>query len=604
MATTSPKTKHQMKGKLAKKFAHLEIDPTKLKVGAAPPKKIQTTKKSKNKKKKESPNFTKSKSTPPTTKRNPKSWLKKQKSTNDKNKPKKPKRSAVSWIKNINKSKHDPSIDNRSARKASILALQNRGPLSKGTVPSYRIPFKFNKKKTVPPTTTTTTNIINDKQPNIKTKNNCEEIINLSTDLWIKRNIITTRGRSLNAANKTQTFSRKASIMKLKQIATVSQRAAQFGGGKMKASDWINRKQTVKNKAVFHQKNSTQNELSKLFEEKSTDKTRKEQFEDNIKKIKTKQNSEWMDIMRKKTFNKVKLDEEKKQKAIYGFAEKLQKEKIKRETGYNINWLNDDDFEHGGWNAKNIKYDKLSNKYILKQSLKNEENALENCVMFVEELKFLKYIKNDETLMQMMKSKENAINIGKGKKEQYKQENKEKLIEFEAVRIGKGIRKKKTKKSKKNIMFDINKELDIEKQKQLVSNDAVVDKIENWNVGSKCEIYSKAAGKWVDGIITKIYEDDEGEWLTVQYLGDKAKDVQRYNEFIRIINEVKGEKDNGKSNVNVNVKVDECKQENNEEQKQLSSIKQTKSKKQTSKTKLSKDDSPIPVIVEEIENWK
>eukprot|EP01083_Nonionella_stella_P289917 986539_1 len=79
--------------------------------------------------------------------------------------------------------------------------------------------------------------------------------------------------------------------------------------------------------------------------------------------------------------------------------------------------------------------------------------------------------------------------------------------------------------------------------------------IENWKVGSKCEIYSKAATKWVEGIITEIYDDDEGEWLRVQYLGDKAKDVQRYSEFVRKIvnkNEVKND-DNSVGDIGIGV---------------------------------------------------
>eukprot|EP01084_Bolivina_argentea_P040127 74146_1 len=38
----------------------------------------------------------------------------------------------------------------------------------------------------------------------------------------------------------------------------------------------------------------------------------------------------------------------------------------------------------------------------------------------------------------------------------------------------------------------------------------------NWNVGSKCQIFSDSSKKWFIGAIIKIHNDNQGEWLTVQ----------------------------------------------------------------------------------------
>ena len=46
------------------------------------------------------------------------------------------------------------------------------------------------------------------------------------------------------------------------------------------------------------------------------------------------------------------------------------------------------------------------------------------------------------------------------------------------------------------------------------------------------EIYSDGQNKWLNGLIYKIFTDDEGEWLEVRY--DKsAKQVQRFCSEIR-----------------------------------------------------------------------
>ena len=51
-----------------------------------------------------------------------------------------------------------------------------------------------------------------------------------------------------------------------------------------------------------------------------------------------------------------------------------------------------------------------------------------------------------------------------------------------------------------------------------------------WGINSQCEVYSRSSNKLCDGIITKIYIDDEDqmEWLTVKYNGTKKKKIQRF----------------------------------------------------------------------------
>ena len=51
----------------------------------------------------------------------------------------------------------------------------------------------------------------------------------------------------------------------------------------------------------------------------------------------------------------------------------------------------------------------------------------------------------------------------------------------------------------------------------------------NWKTGDKVLIYSNTKCKWMDGKIYKIYTDDEGEWLCVEYGRSRdKKEVQRF----------------------------------------------------------------------------
>ena len=50
--------------------------------------------------------------------------------------------------------------------------------------------------------------------------------------------------------------------------------------------------------------------------------------------------------------------------------------------------------------------------------------------------------------------------------------------------------------------------------------------------GTKCKIYSSKIYKWCNGVITDIFNDDEGEWLKVQYQErtlQKVCDIQRFS---------------------------------------------------------------------------
>eukprot|EP01084_Bolivina_argentea_P290932 499902_1 len=77
----------------------------------------------------------------------------------------------------------------------------------------------------------------------------------------------------------------------------------------------------------------------------------------------------------------------------------------------------------------------------------------------------------------------------------------------------------------------------IPESEQQISNPQPSERDE-WNKGSKCEIYSNSQKQWFAGIITDILNDDEGEWLKVQYIAyniKKNKQIQRYNKQIRSV---------------------------------------------------------------------
>ena len=58
-----------------------------------------------------------------------------------------------------------------------------------------------------------------------------------------------------------------------------------------------------------------------------------------------------------------------------------------------------------------------------------------------------------------------------------------------------------------------------------------------WNVDSRCSIYSRSLSIWCDGQIVDriIDEQTDEEWLVVQY-GKKKKRMQRFSPFLRPLN--------------------------------------------------------------------
>ena len=45
-----------------------------------------------------------------------------------------------------------------------------------------------------------------------------------------------------------------------------------------------------------------------------------------------------------------------------------------------------------------------------------------------------------------------------------------------------------------------------------------------WNVGSQCELYSRDTGKWMEGEVINLFNDELGRYLRVQY-GPRVQDV-------------------------------------------------------------------------------
>jgi len=58
---------------------------------------------------------------------------------------------------------------------------------------------------------------------------------------------------------------------------------------------------------------------------------------------------------------------------------------------------------------------------------------------------------------------------------------------------------------------------------------------QKWKVKSKVEIYSSSRQKWFKGYVSRIFEDDEGEWLVIKYGANNEKEIQRYSQGIRPI---------------------------------------------------------------------
>merc|ERR1719491_1198082 len=55
----------------------------------------------------------------------------------------------------------------------------------------------------------------------------------------------------------------------------------------------------------------------------------------------------------------------------------------------------------------------------------------------------------------------------------------------------------------------------------------------SWIPGDRLEIYSVSKCQWFAGLITDLFEDEEGEWLEVEYKRSISKQVQRGSVNIR-----------------------------------------------------------------------
>ena len=64
-------------------------------------------------------------------------------------------------------------------------------------------------------------------------------------------------------------------------------------------------------------------------------------------------------------------------------------------------------------------------------------------------------------------------------------------------------------------------------------DDGSIEKKDEWDIGSKCQLYSQEAMKWVDGEIINIFSDEMGsEWMRVQ-CGQRIRDVLREEPLLR-----------------------------------------------------------------------
>eukprot|EP01083_Nonionella_stella_P094704 265791_1 len=168
-------------------------------------------------------------------------------------------------------------------------------------------------------------------------------------------------------------------------------------------------------------KNQTAQELLLLFDFRDFENqnTRRNTYRQSIENIQSEQAEQAIQLMKQKTFNAVKLKQEIKQKAIEGFTVRLEVQKKLIKEGFSsVPILSDDDFVKSNAHANGTENDqgtgrsKLNKRDMLTQALKDEDMAMAHCAMIVEELGFLKYVKDDETYRQLVKAQQNAIEKG------------------------------------------------------------------------------------------------------------------------------------------------------------------------------------------------
>eukprot|EP00484_Ammonia_sp_Unknown_P012052 CAMPEP_0197071102 /NCGR_PEP_ID=MMETSP1384-20130603/204423_1 /TAXON_ID=29189 /ORGANISM="Ammonia sp." /LENGTH=187 /DNA_ID=CAMNT_0042509649 /DNA_START=6 /DNA_END=566 /DNA_ORIENTATION=- len=101
-------------------------------------------------------------------------------------------------------------------------------------------------------------------------------------------------------------------------------------------------------------------ELSLLFEFRDIESknNRTKEYEESIKNIESEQAQQAMELMKQKTFNAVKIQQEIKEKAIVGFTARLEEQKKLMDAGYTASPLiNDEDFVADADHVENINGD-------------------------------------------------------------------------------------------------------------------------------------------------------------------------------------------------------------------------------------------------------
>mmetsp|Transcript_40546 Transcript_40546/g.50005 ORF Transcript_40546/g.50005 Transcript_40546/m.50005 type:complete len:470 (-) Transcript_40546:151-1560(-) len=103
------------------------------------------------------------------------------------------------------------------------------------------------------------------------------------------------------------------------------------------------------------------------------------------------------------------------------------------------------------------------------------------------------------------------------------------------------------------------------RKKKSKTKQKFVDPRTLWVQGSELEVLSPGSTNWFRGKITKIFNDNEGEWLQITWndpaKGVMAREVQRYSDQIEPINEDNNDNDNNNDSNDVSPKKAEVKEE-------------------------------------------
>eukprot|EP01083_Nonionella_stella_P055365 146059_1 len=161
------------------------------------------------------------------------------------------------------------------------------------------------------------------------------------------------------------------------------------------------------------------------------------------------------------------------------------------------------------------------NKLAILFGEKTDESITMNVIIEILALNIEEYLKR-------FKYEHNKFN-------QEKRDNNSSIIKFELCALS-STKATIRQKIKQKIVVNSSDEKSVDEP--VVKPQA--SKRDEFVIGSKCQIYSSSQKQWFDAVITNILNDDEGEWLKVQYTAydiRKNKQVQRYNSHIRPIGE-------------------------------------------------------------------